>query len=132
LYSPTPQAFESVNTKITTTVQSFLDTIDVDFTDALQKASDAADKLSGVVDVAKSIANNEVFIAVVDGLEKFNNAIKARVKFTIPIGRICIPFLVSGISSKVPHEDTHAEVSCSPSPPTPPHKLHLVAWLDIV
>jgi hypothetical protein len=110
LSPPTLQAFESVNTKITSTVQSFLDTIDVDFTDALQKASDAADQLSGVVDVAKAIANNPVFIAVVDGLEAFNNAIKARVKFVIPIGRICIPFLVSGCTTKV--SSTIPKLSC--------------------
>lgn len=84
------QAFEGINSKVSNSIEELLDSIEGPFEQALQKSNQVAEQLTGVVSVAKGLVNNQVFQAILGGLEAFNRAITTRVKFTINLGTLCL------------------------------------------
>lgn len=118
------QVFESVNGKVSARVNEFLDSISGPYSQALDKGNKAAEKLTGVVAVAQGLVNNEVFKAVVSGLEDFNKAVTRRVSFEINLGTFCL--WVSGRASMLgvctASKDVRVAVRrtahCSTTPPS--------------
>lgn len=110
------QAFEGINSKVSNSIEELLDSIEGPFEQALKKSNQVAEQLTGVVSVAKGLVNNEVFQAVLGGLEAFNRAITARVKFTINLGTLC---LWVGVAAQLIQHGQHlqpppsTDVSCS-------------------
>lgn len=56
----------------------------------MHSIAEVGEQLSGVVAVADGILDNEVFKAIINGLEEFGRLIKKRVQFTIYLGEFCL------------------------------------------
>lgn len=70
-------------------MQEFLAAI-APFKNAVTPVMDVAEDIAGVMDVVKDIVDNAIFKEIIGGLEKFNNLLTTRVKFTINLGRFCL------------------------------------------
>jgi hypothetical protein len=110
------QAFQAVNQDIANGLDGLISKVDPARV-ALDELRGALDDVRPFLNTVKGMTNNEVFIAIVDGLNKFQRILTTRVRFTIKLPDFCL-----WVSRALLLEILHVAIACTTT------AMHLSAW----